>query len=532
MYNEVKAAIQKIKTATLGLEVRKLIAEGLEKTLEYEKLHEDNIKKDLDSHKNYVEDRLDNQDNELVAIDKRIWNIVGYEGTSNIEVVDAREGFDCLRDRLQNMESIGGPNNRTVYIYNAEGEVIGYFNNTGAYINNFEAGEINADNIITAGPKLNTVVVVEAGADIQQAISELDKYLRGNILINLQAGEYYGNVHIEGFSGGGNIQIQFDPATVLYGSIYVVSSSVEVIIDGATTGKIIHQSNYESIVRGITSSFVDVRNIVLEGLKNQTRFGVSAARGTAMRVGDCKILNCNKTSNVDAGAVYSTHSSMIYAINNIGLNNTCSLVASMGGIINATGKTPMATKDKHIATAGIINGSVNMESTEDTSPESPEVIKTVKFGATAYKSYRAADGWKNGIYQGKYNSKNPASYNYYGLYIIDSADVKAKLANKTIKSVKLTVKRKTEGQGIGQPSNASLKLYTTTSTGSGSTPALSASYGTSIGTVAKGKSLTVTISKDVIKNILAGHKALMLHQPTGSNYCLMENTMTLEVQYV
>lgn len=517
---KIEDIVLNIRKAVYGLDVRESIAEGI-----------DAIYKEEVAHKEETERILNEQKVDIDAVKEKFEEIVANSGDSVLEIVDARVGYNTLKEKLDAMDEdakeISG--DEIFYIYNAEGEVVGQFSSEGIYISELTAGSVNADNLITMGEGKTKTVRIPAGEDIQFYIDNIPKYLKADLNFQLENGEYYGDISIFGFMGIGNMKLQFSESTVLYGTIYNYSSSTAVIVDGATTGKVIHNSARESIIRSQNSAHMDVRNIVLEGVKGLTRWGVSGAQGSSLRVADNYIHNCTKGE--DAGAISATHNARVYSANNKGDNNQNSVVSLSAGVITVYGKSPKAKNDKYIGYGGIINGTVSMDGVVNDAPAPETTVKTVKFNATSFKSYRGVDGWRSGIYQGRYDKSKPISYNYSGCYMFDTAAIKSQLSGKEIKSVKLTLKRKAEGQGVGQPSTAVLKLHSSTSTGSGDAPALSKTYG-NIGSVAKSKSITASVSKDIIKNFIAGHKCLVLNHSDGSNYCLMENVATLEVQYV
>ena len=151
------------------------------------------------------------------------------------------------------------------------------------------------------------------------------------------------------------------------------------------------------------------------------------------------------------------------------------------------------------------------------------------------KSYRSVDGWKtnNRVYMGKYNSSNPSSYNYYGLYVLGNDTInamKSDLTGKKIKSVKLTIKRNVEG-GL-DTTGVSINIYGTTNAGSGTSFPLTKTYKTNIGKIKKGSEYTVTMPNSLVSDIINGTiKSLMLYRADQTNYSIFADVFELEVTY-
>ena len=109
--------------------------------------------------------------------------------------------------------------------------------------------------------------------------------------------------------------------------------------------------------------------------------------------------------------------------------------------------------------------------------------------------------------------------------------MKADLSNKTIKSVKLTIKRNAEG-GL-DTTGVSINIYGTTNAGSGTSFPLTKTYKTNIGKIKKGSSYTITMPNSVVTDIINGTiKSIMLHKADQSNYSIFGTSFDLEVTYV
>ena len=542
---DVKKLTKKIREAVYGLDVRESIAEGFDATYENELEHEANTKKQIDDYTEATNEKIQAQNERIDELKEHYDRVIesGAENPNMLEIVEARQGLDgefraSLKQRIDDVEEgalnsdiiIGTEKFRRFLALDEEGEVNGHIDIHGASFKELSVSQLNCDNVISIGNKSTTTIEITADDNIQQVIDTIPKYLIGNVNINV-SGVHYGDINLHGFMGIGELNFYLTDGAEIHGSIYVNSSTTQVVIQSnECKGKLYHDSTRESAIRVMSSPYTNIHAIEITAKSTSSKNGVYASMGAGVRVGNCKINGFLQYS------YYANQCSRLYAVDNTGNDNQKCYYATGGSTLGLKGKAPMSKVEGTVDTGAQALGSATMTGTI-TGVDTPtvEATKTATFGCASMKSYRAVDGWKSGkVYQGKYNSSNPSSYNYYGLYVLGDTiinQIKSTLSGKTIKSVKMTVKRNSEGGT--DTAGVSINLCGTTSTGIGSTPAITKTYKTNMGTIRKGATYTATIPNVVITDIMAGTiKSLMLHKTDQTNYSIFADTFSLEVVYV
>ena len=161
--------------------------------------------------------------------------------------------------------------------------------------------------------------------------------------------------------------------------------------------------------------------------------------------------------------------------------------------------------------------------TEPTTPSQGKIMPT----STSCRSHSTVFGWKSGesLYQGSWETTG----NYRGLMFFDAATIQSQLAGKTIKSVRLYVKRQDRG-GSSAASQLQMHLHNLTSVPAG-TPTLGTSIG-SPGALSWGEEKWVTLPNSVgeaFKNGTA--KGLALFASSGKPYLVMNPVVQLEINF-
>ena len=456
------------------------------------------------------------------------------------EEVDGAKGeFGSLKDKMDNIEEkaldqdivIGTEKYRKLVSLDEDGEVNAHIDINGASFKELSVNQLNCDNVISIGNKKATTIEIGENDNIQQIINELPKYLLGNLTINV-SGVHYGDINLHGFMGIGELNFFLNDGAEIHGSIYVNSSTTQIIIQSnECKGKLLHDSTRESAVRVMSSPYVNVHAIEITAKCTASKNGVYASQGAGVRVGNCKI------NGFLQYAYYANQCSRLYAVDNTGNDNEKCYYVTGGSTLGLKGKSPMAINAGTVDTGSQVLGTATMTGTI-TGSDTPviEAVKTKTYGCASMKSYRSVDGWKtnNRVYMGKYNSSNPSSYNYYGLYVLGTDTInamKSDLTGKTIKSVKMTIKRNAEG-GL-DTTGVSINIYGTTNAGSGTSFPLTKTYKTNIGKIKKGSEYTVTMPTSLVADIIGGAiKSIMLYRADQTNYSIFAELFELEVTYV
>lgn len=439
---------------------------------------------------------------------------------------------------------IGGFDDTKIEIFDINDELIGEISRDVAQHSVLEAGEVHASNIIEINNKHTIYVDAVNGNDvtgdgsannpyssISYAINSLSKYLSKTTNIYVKAGTYNEEVRLEHFLGA-PLVINLDENTIINGRFVIYGCNNVYVY--ANKGTLNHTYESENAVYIRYSTFVYFDQIKVYGRANKaenphSRRGFFVTDGSSVRIGDSVISGFLGTEG-DAAAISANYCSNVYAVNNIGSNNSTSLIADRGSKVAGGGTTPSAIQLKAEGYGGQVLGTFTAKD-EDGNITGGGVVTTYTktYTSNLHKSWRAVDNWRTGIWMG--NFTGASNNNNYGIFGFDLATLRNDLANKNIKSVTLTLQRKSEG---GYDVNVNPRLYaTTTAGGSGSSaPALTKSYG-ELPSFTKGLKKTVTLSNAVITDILRNTsiKGLMLHQPDGKHYSIWHEGAVLEVTY-
>lgn len=559
---DIKAIVKKIREAIYGLDVRESIAQGMEGLAENEEAHKIETNNKINEYKTSTDNKIDtykketdvkitNQNTRIDELDTHYQDVIKTGGDSVLEIVDARVPFNTLKEKLNDIEekslnikdiSLGAVNeeeNRTLKVFNADGDMVAIIDKDNTSFNHMEIANLTCANVLQKQDAITLYVNGTTGSDsndgltsgsplktIMGAVNSLQKYLDANIVINISDATYNENLYFDGFMGKGAIYLYCNQA-VINGDIFINSCTTAIRFygkDASNTATLNHTTTRSSAYTVYSSPYSYIQYFTINGNAN-TKTGVEANQGGGVAVKSCEI------NNTQTAAVVAYECSRVYAVGNKGSNNKQYSIYSVSGsticIFNTKPDAPLDDWN----TTGIIHGTAT-KTASSTSIQTPTVSSTKTYTTTKQISYRGVDGWsRSGVYQGKYNPSNGASYLHYGAYVLNTATMKTDLNGKLIQSVKLTVKRAAEGQGIGQPTAAELHIYGSTTTGSGSKPTLGTKYAV-VKNVSKNQEITFTLPNAVITDILnSGVNSLVLYTSDGSSYLKMDSKFSLEVIY-
>lgn len=456
------------------------------------------------------------------------------------EIEDAKGESGSLKEKIDDIEEgamvsdivIGTERLRKLMSLDTDGEVNAHIDINGASFRELTVGKISCDNAILSTD--NTILDIDINPDdtIQEVIASLPRFLRKNVNINIKAGSYYGDIVLNGFIGVGILTINIEEGAEIIGSIYANSCIAAITINGTKCkGKLTHNSTKESAIRALGCTYVNVAELEITGNCNASKNGVYSYGGSHVRVGDCSINGFSQYT------LYAGQMGVLYTVNNKGNDNTGkSYYANTGGTIFLNSTVPMAQTAGTCEAWAQVIGTATMSGTIGGTTPPTTVTKVAEYGCETVRAYRSVDGWKPAgkAYVGKMYSSNPSSYNYYGIFSLGTTTInkiKSEIASKTVKSVKLTLKRNAEG-GL-DTGGIALNVYGTTNTGSGTSFPLTKTYKTNYGKVKKGQSITIPLPNSVITDIINGTiKSIMIHRPDENNYGVFGTTFNLEVTYV
>lgn len=545
---KIQELVRKIREAVYGLDVREAIAGGIEGIAEAEEKHRQETEELINNYKEDTDNKINNQNDRIDDLNEHYNQVIQSGGDSVLEIVDARVPFNTLKEKLNDLEekslnvkdiTLGAVNeeeNRTLKVINNEGELVGLIDKDNTTFTNMEIANLTCQNVISTQSAVKLYVNGNTGDDandglseskplltIMEAVNRLSKYLKANVYIYIAGGTYNEKIFCDGFCGAGSLYFQFSPNVIINGEIYVNSCTTAIRFNGDST-VLNHTTTRQSAYTIYTTPYAYMNNFVING-NSDTKYCVEGNQGGSGAI-KSSTLNNSSTS-----AIVGFECSNLYIVNCIGSGHAeYSIYSASGSTICIYNKIPDANKDNW-NTTGIIHGTATK--TPSVVTEKPVISSIKTYSSKKQLSYRGIDGWSNRVnaYQGQYDSSKPSTYNHYGVYVLDSSTMKTDLNGKTIEAVKLTLKRYKEGQGIGQATSVNINIYGSTTTGTGSKPALSKKYVTA-SKIAKNQTFTVTLPNSFINDVLVnGINSLVLHTTDGSNYCKMDSTFQLEITY-
>lgn len=540
MINKIKTSIKKVRDAVYGLEVRSAIADSMELVAD----HTVETKKEID-------EMVKSQYEKMDELQKHYYEVITTGGDSITEIVDARVPFGSLKEKLDHMEQtalensedilVGGERNKQIKVYDENGDTIGTLSKNGFNFSEIYVGDIISDSIVKVqgldsvttlyvdsakGNNLNPGTEALPFKTINGAINSLGKYLLRNVKIIVKAGEYNEHIKFYGFIGSARIELEFEEGSVLNGGIVGLGTLARIYIYGNNTilNHVYDANYYNAPITTESVNYMYIKQLKIRGALGASNYGAIARRGSNVYIDDCEISHIN-----NGYALVSTEMSTMYANNIKGENNKNALRALYGSSLFINGTTPYAS-GTDVNIGGQVIGTPNpTKPTTSSNGNTASSVVEVSIKPSNYYSHRSVTGWtsntdKHRLYQGKYNSSNPDSYNWRGVMAYTVSDIQNKLNGKTIVSATIDINRKAQG---GDYSTVEVRLYGSTSRGgTGSAPALTFDYGI-IGKANKGGKHTFTIPNKVITDLRAGNiNSLVLAHPQGTsevkNYAIFE----------
>lgn len=541
----IKELIQKIRISCYGIDVREAIASGFEGMVAEEEKHKEEISLLVDNHASLVNQVLEKFDRIIAS---------GTENPNMLEIVEARGEYKSLLERL-NAEQlkdilVGLEANRKFKAFDDLGELLGTIDNTGIYFNSIEAGYVNSPSIIgvveggTYHIDNSTASTYSLGGSEKtfNSLSECvayfkNKVINGNLTINIKAGIYNEHVYIENILGSGKIVFNLENGVVINGGLYFYGLNKQVFING--NNAIVNHGAETTMANGAiyveNCTFVNIALLQVIGINNISDWGIIAYNGGNVRVDRCNISGFNHWGS----ALSCQGLSKLVAIDCVGENNNKSVHALNGGVVVASGKIPHASTQGNNDTTSTITTNGAVMSRPNTSSDTPIAPPNTENPTTTYTvnaskvaSWCGNYGWdltvgsyKHKLYQGKYYSSYPDTWNWRGYIGYTRADIANVINGKEIVGAKILLARKSVG---GDYSTVKVRLYGTTSTGTGSAPSLNFDYGY-VAVIKKGESIWVDLPQLAITHIKNNNIAgFVLYHPTNNgevvNYAIFEDT--------
>lgn len=329
---------------------------------------EENINASFEETTRTITDRVD-------ELQRKYDEIVFEGGADGVEVAEARKPFSTLKERLDDIEektksngdiSIGvvEDEDRTLTVYNSNGEIVGTINKDGASFEKMNITELSCGNTILTQKPVTIYVDANNGNDsntgssaaplrtITEAISRLNKYLLGNCYIKVQAGEYNECLNIQGFCGNSSLYIDFADNVVINGNIEVNFCSAGIRINGfSTTNKTVlnHTSSSNDVVSIFGCQYVFLTYFTVNG-NSATKYNFNCNQGSGVAIKHCSI------NNSTTSAIVAFECSRVYVVNCTGTGHAqYSVYSASGSTTCLSGTIPNAPKENW-NTTGILHG--------------------------------------------------------------------------------------------------------------------------------------------------------------------------------
>lgn len=473
-------------------------------------------------------------------------NKIGFLSTDNIPNISANKItsgtmlFDRSKGGLLQLGGSGNGNGRLL-VLNENDDVIADLDANDGGFDKLFVGDLISPTAVRYGSS-GGILYVRGGGNgdntndgltwdtpletVAEALRRIPKFNDGDWYIKISnIYTLYETIRIEGYTGVGLIQIDVRDAEI-QGSINISSCTNVVQItngDGTNVGILNNTSDYAGLF--VTKSTrVYMRDITIYG--NGSSYGTSGNDNSLVWLRNVKIHN---TTNAIRSAYGST--TLVHDCN--GSGNSYGLYAE-GGYIVGTGTAPSGSvSNTRTSLGGQIFATFTFGSgTTSTPPPAPETTKT--WTTTYSESWRENFGgqWSGGstgqdVLQGKWDG---TWGNYKGCWFFGS-DIKSTLQGKTIKKIRLYVKR-ASNSGYSSSQNAIFRMHNYASKPAGEPSYVGTDTATAGFSWGEGKWITLPSSfYDEFQNGTA--QGIMIHTTNTSSVHYMRFTPTakLEVTY-
>jgi phage minor structural protein len=422
-----------------------------------------------------------------------IW--IKPEPATNVNIAHAHDGNDwvpltttnasdiiegeMLFDRLRGGKLVlGGTNNTNgvLEVYNSAGEKVIDIDADNGGFDDLYVGSFRSPSVPNYNKDTINYYVDPAGDDendglswsspkktIQSCIDLIPKFNDGGVYITLKAPpsgrqDYWGSIMIEGFVGGGTIQIQGQNwNNYINGRVFVRGCTNNIyfynltinLTDSSTAGLTVY-----------TSTYVYCEKLWVYG--QGTAMAFFALNGSNLQLTMCEAYDCSY-------AVQASYLANIYVDRCKGYGTARGLVAQWGAWIYVYSTYPTgATSATYNDSAGGIslNGAVANAGAKGTTPVQQY---SKQWSTTTGHNWGTLYGWENNLMrQGNYGYGERTGYFEFG------TNISSILAGKTIKSMRVWVQRKSQG-GASAKTPIYIRYHNYT-TKPGGQPVMSSAY--------------------------------------------------------
>lgn len=545
---KLKKAIEQVRNAIYGQQVREAIASSMEAVGEAEYQHE------IDT-----TNKINIQNVKIEELGEKFIQAI-QSGTANaniLEIINARGEYETLGQRLDAELLVdvllGNERNRLLKAYDSLGELLGKIDNEGFYFSTMGAGDIDCPVIPKMIPggdlyidcnEPEVAILSESGAENEpfKTIEHCFEYLKGkvideNLIIHIRAGEYNEHITISNILGSGNITIVFEKGVKINGGLYIKGIQKAIAITG--NNAIVSHGGETTKANGAiyvdNCDFVNINGLQVIGINGTSDWGIIAYKGSNVFVDSCNITGFNHWGS----ATSAQYNSKLVIKNCKGSTNNKSIHALYGSSIVCEGTIPNATTKGNcdvLSTLTDNNAVMTNADSGETAPVPPASSEnpttTHILSTNKITSYCGKYGWdlttgsyQHKLYQGKYYSSYGESWNWRGYFSHDRQSFLNIVNGKEVVGIKMRFSRKSVG---GDSATIKVRLFGTVSRGTGSAPTGDFDYGY-ITAIKKGETIWVDLPREAINHMINYNIAgFILYHPQGTgevvNYGIFEDT--------
>lgn len=406
---------------------------------------------------------------------------------------------------------LGGTNNENgrLIVMDSQGDTVADLNAEDGGFHQLYVGTLTSPSVYNVNSDNKTFGVT---GNVEGVLQGLERLNNATVTIRFDA-DISEDIEISNFLGNGSIKIDLN-GYKLNGSVYIVGNSPQFINIANGT---INSKDPNKIVQVDRCTYVRMDNVKMYG-NNASQRGVYVHGGSSAYFENCEIYD-----TVDSAFAVATTGDM--AVRNCkGDGGNIGVHAFYGGYAYVTGTIPGGTSAIQ-EYSGEVSGSYTVDYGSATPPPPPETTKT--WTSVSADNWGTMYGWANeGVpKQGDWGYGTRTGYWYF------PSDMVTTLTGKTIKSMKLYLKRKSEG---GYSSDVPIKVsWHEDQTKPAGTPDTNLTSETTTVNLSWGESATIALPTSFFNNFQTGQaKGVGVYNGSGkSNYAILEATAKLTVTY-
>jgi hypothetical protein len=427
--------------------------------------------------------------------------------------------------------TLGGPGNGNgqMVVLDANGEVIADLSASTGGFEKLYVGQISSPSIANYNrANIEMYVHATSGNDdndglswstakqsLQNAIDSIPKLNDGAVTIYLSNEIHYGDINIEGFNGAGNVRIDFRTYTTLNGTITMQASS-----------NYLEVANFK--LNTTKNPCIAIDRCTFANVKTGEVYGGGDNNGVSVTGGSHALVSNTKFNNVARG-ILSQNTSHVLAYDNDGKANLYGLMAYRGGIITGFGTAPVGTTANTVVAEGgqILSTWTYPTVTPPSPPPAPGATKI--WESNDHNTWTSWGAWVNDSYvkQGNWGYGRQTGFWFF------PNDISSTLSGKTIKSMRVYIKRRSGGGNSGKVP-VQIRWHTFADKPSGAPSDINHSNEYVSKSLAWGDKAWVSLPSSFypyFQNGTAKGIGIYVASDAGANYAVLESSCKLEITY-